>query len=257
MDEVQQASAYFFWPTAVAYLLACAGWFLVATRARHWWPVEEWPTTERKWLDIGLAFAAGVCLFALGQAYRSGWLLPTSDDGVVGLLAWTVDNLLIYAPILVVVAARRQDGRTVFLTANAVGRKVGLGLALGVASVVVFVGLRGEWNRLPGIFAAAVSLGSLRNFLPVFLEAVALAFVFVRLRWVVGLWPAILIPSILFALAHVPGSLEAGRSMSYILAFFFFNGALTCAIVYTIQRSRDVIWIGMVHYLMDVAIGAF
>ena len=63
--------------------------------------------------------------------------------------------------------------------------------------------------------------------------------------------------AVFFAAAHIPGSLEEGRSFAYIAAFFVFNGTLTTAILYTVQRSRDVIWIGVVHYLMDIAIEAF
>jgi hypothetical protein len=81
-----------------------------------------------------------------------------------------------------------------------------------------------------------------------------MAFAFVRLRWVIGTAAAIAIPSLLFAAAHVPGQVEAGRDVVHIAVFFAFNTALPAAILWTVQRSRDVVWIGLVHYLMDIAI---
>lgn len=257
MSQVQEVSAFFFLPTAAAYLIACGGWFAVTRFGSGWWPDEEWPTTERRWLDLGLVVVTVVGIMALGQLYREGLLLPHPGDGFLGALAWNANNVIIFAPLFLVLAARRQHPRTAFLSPRGLGKKLALGLGLGVLSVLVFVGLRGELARLPGILVTTVGLDSLRNFFPVFMEGAAVAFVFVRLKWAIGLWPAILLPSLVFALAHVPGSLEAGRSLGYIASFFFFTGGLTSAILYTVQRSRDVVWIGLVHYLMDVAIEAF
>jgi len=42
-----------------------------------------------------------------------------------------------------------------------------------------------------------------------------------------------------------------------IAAFFLLNTLLPTAVLYVVQRSADCIWIGIVHYLMDVAIDAF
>jgi hypothetical protein len=56
-----------------------------------------------------------------------------------------------------------------------------------------------------------------------------------------------------FALAHVsPFPADAGE----LAAFFVLNAALVPAILYTALRSEDVIWIGLVHYRMDMAIEA-
>lgn len=89
------------------------------------------------------------------------------------------------------------------------------------------------------------------------MEGVVVAFLFVRIRWTLGLWPAILIPAVLFAVGHVPRQIAAEQSAGTMIAFFVFNTCLPAAILYVVARSRDIIWIGIVHYVMDIAIKAF
>jgi hypothetical protein len=143
-----------------------------------------------------------------------------------------------------------------FLSATRLPEKILLGLLLGTIAITIYSGLRGELVEVPGYLTSAVDVDKLVDFFPVFLEGVALAFAFVRLRWAVGTTAAIAIPSLLFAAAHVPGAIESGRGTTHIAVFFAFNTALPAAILWTIGRSRDVIWIGLAHYLMDIAIRA-
>jgi membrane protease YdiL (CAAX protease family) len=72
-----------------------------------------------------------------------------------------------------------------------------------------------------------------------------------------GLWPAVLIPAVLFAAAHIPRQLAGDSSGGTIAAFFVLNTLLPAAILYTVFVSRDIIWMGLVHYVMDIAIDAF
>ncbi len=103
----------------------------------------------------------------------------------------------------------------------------------------------------------SVRTENLRNFLPVFLEGVAIAMMYVRMRWAFGQWPALLGPGMLFAAAHIPRQIESGLGPPEMIAYFAVTAGIAFAVLYTLERSRDVIWIGIVHYVMDVAIGAF
>ena len=40
-------------------------------------------------------------------------------------------------------------------------------------------------------------------------------------------------------------------------AYFVVTGVVTVAVLHVLERSQDILWLGIVHYLMDVAIGAF
>ncbi len=42
-----------------------------------------------------------------------------------------------------------------------------------------------------------------------------------------------------------------------LIAYFGTTGLVAFGVLYVLERSRDIVWIGIVHYLMDIAIGAF
>jgi hypothetical protein len=255
MQDPQTASAFFFVPVAVAYLAACGGWLLYDRQFGRTVAEPPLPASDRPVLDFLLVLAAAAGILLLGSVYRQGWLLPAGSS-VAGRVGWLVDNLIIFSPIAMVLLARRQGTRTIFLSPHRWVEKIVLGLGLGVISISLYLALRGELTELPQVLAASVAPDKLVDFVPVFLEGVAVAFGFVRFRWLVGMVPALVVPSALFAAAHIPGQLAEERTMATIVAFFLFNTSLAAAILWTVQRSRDVIWIGMVHYLMDIAIRA-
>ncbi len=254
-EPVQQASWGFFLPVAAAYLGACGVWIGLTWRFPRLWPARRELKTDRRWLDAALALLAVGLILVLGSAYRAGYLLPRAE-GAWGRVAWALNTLTIYSPIALVMLARRHGPETVFLSGAGLARKAAFGVGCGVASVSMFHALRGEFGLIPRSLARAAGPDALASGLPVFLEGVALAFVFVRLRWALGLWCAILVPCLLFALAHVPGQVQEGRGGLEIAAFFAFNTLLPAAVLYVAQRSQDVIWLGIVHYLMDAAIEA-
>jgi hypothetical protein len=131
------------------------------------------------------------------------------------------------------------------------------GLVLGIAAVAIYLGVSGRLGDLPGVLLESVMPRSLEHALPVFLEGVALAFLFVRIRWTFGLPAALLIPSLLFAISHIPRQLNDNLPPEHIALYFALNTLLPVAILYVVQLSADVIWLGIIHYLMDVAIRAF
>ena len=167
------------------------------------------------------------------------------------------NTLIIYSPIAVALWAQRQPASAVLLSRTALGRKLVTGLLLAVLAVTVYLGLRGELGLMATTAARCVEGRSLAHFLPVFLEGVAVAFLWTRLRAAVGPVPSLLIPCLLFAAAHVPRAIEERQSVATIAAFFVFNTMLPLAILATVARSRDVVWVGVVHWFMDVAIRAF
>ena len=236
-------------PLAVAYLLPCAIWLLLARLRPGWWPAPPAPATDRPRLDLALGCLGIAGVLGIGEFYRRGWLFPATP------LGWVADNLIIYSPIFVVLLARRQRTDAIYLSLRGAHKKLLLGAACALASTAVFLALRGELDRFAGLFTSW-SRQRTAAFVPVFLEGVALAFLVVRLRWVSGTAVAASIPALLFALAHVPSQLAEGRSAAAIVAFFAVNTGLVAIVLLVLQRSQDVIWLGLVHYLMDVAIGA-
>ncbi len=255
-DSVQEASPRFFGPVVLAYLLACGGWVILARLRVFSFRRDPFPTFDKPWRELAWAGIAVVGIFALGLAFRFGFLIP-SGSGWLHHVSWTLNNVIIYSPIFILLATRKQTLETVFLSTTDIGRKSAAGGILAIVATVAFLGLRGELADLPGVLRGVVEPDNATNFLPVFLEGVVIAFLFVRVRWTLGFWPAILIPAVLFAVGHVPRQLASGDSVGTMMVDFAFNIFLPGTILYVVAQSRDVVWLGIVHYVMDIAIKAF
>lgn len=256
MPPVQQASLFFTLPIAASYFFAAGGWLLITRWRPSLRPAPILLQSNHRYLDFGLSAVAVLLILFFGQLYRMGWLLSTKGNSWLHELAWLIDNLIIYSPIFLILALRRHSTQTIFLSGEAWPKKVALGLGLGIPSVLLFLGLRGELSQFGSILAGAIQFRRLVNFVPVFLEGIAVAFLFVRLRWIIGIWLAILVPALLFGLAHIPGQLQEGYSLWAIGIFLLLNTGVVTAVLYVVQYSQDILWIGLVHYLLDIAIQA-
>lgn len=256
MEEIMQSNSFFIVPLTLAYGTICGCWYLL-NKVNISWPLENIDNPKAGWKELVIAIVTSVAVLAVGRLYAAGLLIPSSSNQIWNGLSWVANNFIIYSPIFITLYIRKQSTTTVFLSAKSFPTKLIFGLVSSLMGIIVFLGVRNELSRLPEILSHAVEYGTLTNFPAVFFENVAVAFLFVRLKWTVGIKWAIIIPSVLFALAHVPGSIAEGDPWTHILTFFFLTGGLTTFILYTAYRSRDVIWLGIVHYLMDVAIKAF
>jgi len=134
---------------------------------------------------LGLAIAGVLLLLLLGQAYRMGYLLPEGTS-TAAIVFWTLNNLIIYSPVFLVLAIRRQPLSTVFLSGRGLIRKSAVGAVMALLAVVLYLAFRGEIGRFPRLLAAATNRKSVPHLRPVFLEGVAVAFLFVRIRWALG-----------------------------------------------------------------------
>ncbi|MEP5610869.1 MAG: CPBP family glutamic-type intramembrane protease [Cyclobacteriaceae bacterium] len=256
MEEIMQSNAFFIVPLTIAYGAICGLWFYMNSRT-NWWPLESIKKSDNPWLDFSLSLIAAAGILGIGQLYSAGYLVPSSDGSIINSLTWILNNLIIFSPIAIVLLMRKQKLSTVFISLEKIHLKLAFGALGSIVGIVIFLLLRGELSRLPSLLAAAIQLKSLSYFPAIFLENISLAFLFVRLKWAIGTKWAIIIPAILFAFSHVPGSLAEGDPWSHIITFFFLTGSLTTFILYTAYRSRDIIWLGIVHYMMDIVIKAF
>jgi hypothetical protein len=255
MQSIQEATLYFFGPVTIAYLAAAALLFLLyKLTPSPWTSTIERP--DRPGLEMLFGLLAAVALLLIGNFMRIDKLWKPDTQPWSGIW-WIITNIEIYAPIFIVLAWRKHSLNTVYLSYRGVWVKVLVGLVVGLLCSWLFLALRNEPGRFAEVVTSSVQWRSLQNFPAVFLEGVALAFLFVRLQWTLGTRWALLIPSILFALSHVPGSVQQGESLVTISSFFFLNTALCTVLLRVCQQTRDVIFLGMVHYIMDVTIRAF
>jgi len=255
MEEIMQSNTLFIVPLTMAYASICGLWFLL-DRTGVLWRVVSIEKTNNPWLDLGISLLAVIGIFGIGQLYSSGLLIGTTQNETLNLIIWPLNNILIFSPIFIVLILRKQSLTTLFISKDNWLKKVTFGFLASVIGILIFLSLRGELGRGVEIMNNSVDPKTVSNFPAIFFENAALAFLFVRLRWAVGIKWAIVVPAVVFALAHVPGSIAEGDPWSHIITFFFLTGGLSTFILYTAYRSRDILWLGVVHYLMDVAIKA-
>ena len=255
-EQIQSATGDFFVPIAAAYVAVCVTWLITKKLAGHRWPDEAPIETDRPWLDLGMIFVAIAGAFGLGEAYRRNLLIPDLA-GPWSAISTTLNLCIPYAPIILILAIRRQNLATLWISNRAMTWKITTGSLAAVAGVMIFLALRAELARLPHVANGFLELHSWIHAPAVFLEAVAVAFVFTRLRWVCHPLLALVIPCLLFALAHVPSGIAGDRTGFEIAMFFVFNTSLAMFIFSVVMRSRDVIWIFIPHFVLDMAIEAF
>jgi len=250
MEDIQQSDLHFYGPLIIAYGLACALAIVLFQRLPDRTRIDR---PAKPWHELLWALMAVIGVLVIGRIYTAGYLISARYNP----LAWILNNLIIYSPIFVIVLLRGQSTATLWLSHKHLLQKIGIGIATGLFAVLSFLLLRGEGDRIQPVLFKAISSSGLINFVAVFLEGVALAFLFIRIRWVSNLAIALAIPSVLFALSHLPGMLADGDPWWHMVLMSLATGGIAVLVLFTCHRTRDVIWIGLVHYFMDAAISAY
>ena len=252
MEEIQQSKLIFFIPLMAGYASASLiSYFLFLKFGLI--SKKEIPKTKKSFSELIYILIAIIGIFILGRIYSAGYLIPSKFNP----MAWIINNLIIYSPIFIILIFRKQSTVTIWISFNKWYLKLAFGVLASIVALSIFLILRSEWHRWPEIIEKSISIEGLSYFPAVFLEGVALAFIFVRLKWVFNLKFAITIPALLFALAHLPRAISNGDPWWDMLFFSIINGTITVYVLYTCDRTKDIIWIGLVHYFLDVATNAF
>jgi hypothetical protein len=233
----------------LAYAVALAGWFAANQALRGTWPLSPIAHFDRPWREFGIAFLGVVGVLAVGQLWVRGVRLP--ETGAVGPLFGAVNQLFIFAPVVLVPVIRRQPWSTAWLGKRKLLFRLAAGTVLSVLAVCAYAWLRdgadSPWSILRRIWV----FDHVDELTQVFLEDVAIAIVFVRLAAATGRGRAILLVALLFAAGHIPSMVSQGARLEEI-AVLLRDAALGTAAIFVIQRSRDVVWFWLVHFSMDM-----
>ncbi|MEM9856583.1 MAG: hypothetical protein AAF843_04485 [Bacteroidota bacterium] len=252
MEDIQQSELRFYLPLIAGYLGACLVTLLLLAFNKYEARQSDY-RPAKPWLELVLSLIVVVAIFIIGRAYTAGFLIPSELNPI----AWMINNLIIYSPIFIFLLLRKQPTETLWLSKQAILLKIFAGVLSSLVAVLIFTMLRGEAERTFVVIRRALTLEALSNFVAVFLEGVALAFLFIRLKWTTNLRVALLVPAVLFALGHLPGMLAEGDPWWHMVLMSTATGLVTIIVLYTCYQIKDILWIGIVHYLMDVAISAF
>lgn len=204
---------------------------------------------ERPAREFGFAMAAVICVLLVGQIYVRGLLLPATGAGAA--IIESVNQIVIFSPLILLLVIRRQAPRTAWLPRDRVAERIGLGIALALISVGIFLIYRADSRPLSDVLFDTFAPQNLPHLVQVFLEDVSIAIIFVRLRaWIGTRWSIGLVAT-LFAAAHIPAMLAGGAALADLHTLLL-DAALAVGILAVLQRVCDIWWFWWVHFAMDM-----
>jgi hypothetical protein len=233
----------------IAYLVGLGGWLVTS---RWWlpiWPLEPVEDFAKPWREFGIAVAGGVGILVMGQLWSRGIRLP--EQGVFGPILGSINQLLVFAPILLVVLLRRHPWATAWLPSGRVVPRLLAGLALSAVAVTTYSLLREGTDAPWVLFGRIWRYENADKMVQVFLEDLTIAVLFVRLAGSIGTRWAVVLVACLFAVGHIPAMIAGGASASE-LSGLLRDAGLGIAVILVLQRSRDVVWFWCLHFCLDM-----
>lgn len=236
-------------PLFIAYAVALVGWVVADRLAPGVWPASSEMTFARPWREFGFALLAVIMVLLVGQLYVHGIRVP--ETGALRPLAASINQVLIYAPLLLLPLIRGQSWDSAWLSERKLGLRTVIGLVLAILGVTAYSLLRQGASYPWQMLGRIVRYGNLDILVQVFLEDVVIAILFIRFAATVGSKWAIVTVGALFAAAHIPAMLANGvplRDLGTVLL----DAALGITIISIVRKSRDVAWIFLIHFCMDM-----
>jgi hypothetical protein len=239
-----------YWGLLAGYTTAMVAWTVSSRVCPRLWPASAGPPIARPGVELGFAGLALLGIILLGMLYGAGIRLPSA--GTVGPVLESLNHIVIFSPIVVLLIWRKQSPASAWLPTDRVRTRLAVGVICAIAGMAAFSLVRTGADPFWPVLPRLVRYDHLPHFVQVFLEDVSIAVLFVRLSALLRReWLLAMIVGGLFAAAHAPTLFAQGAGpgeMGYLLADF----ALGTGIVFVLQRSRDIWWFFPVHFVMDM-----
>lgn len=233
----------------LAYGVAMVGWLAVIRLLPNLWPHATFPEFRKPWQEVGWVFLAVLGIIAIGQLYQAGIRLP--QTGPFGQVLESVNQLAIFSPIFLLLYYRKQSLSTAWLSTKRIWPKIGVGFGLALMTIFMFTLFRSGSEGWVTVVQRVYHYQNLSFLVQVFLEDVAIAVLFVRIRSALGLRGAIIIVAALFALGHIPAMVSTGASFNE-LSSLILDTLLGVGVIFIVQKSADILWFWMIHFAMDM-----
>lgn len=236
-------------PLVVAYFVGLGGWLLASHLLPGVWPREQVEAFERPWKEFGIALVGAIGILAMGQLWSRGVRLP--EQGVLGPLLGSINQVLIFAPILLVLVVRRQPWTSAWLPRARIATRLLVGVVLASLALTAYSLLR-DGAGPPWVLLARIwRYEHIDKMVQVFLEDLTIAILFVRLAGAIGSRWATVGVACLFAAGHIPVMVSQGATWLE-LAGLLRDAGLGVAVIIVLQRSRDVVWFWCIHFCLDM-----
>jgi hypothetical protein len=228
------------------YGAAMAAFWAIYLIAKPVFLRHERVVVGRPWLELAL-FALGVAgVIGVGQLYVHGMLLPEEGE-----FFQSANQLLIFAPAIVVLVLLGSFWRKNFLPLNGAAGGLLLGLGLALVAFTAFVAARHGMGAWPELGRQIVQPANISIAVQVLLEDILIAALAARLVAATNWILAIVVAAGLFAAAHIPAMLAEGAQMTELTSLVLDTG-LGVMVIGAIIVSRNVWWFWPVHAVMDL-----
>jgi hypothetical protein len=235
------------WWAALAAWLGLARLLPVAVHTDLWpQPLES--TFDRPWRSLVWVLVGLAATLGLSRLHAHGFMLVV--PGIAGAVAAAVEQLIIFAPVLLVphwVEAHAPGAETRWLPRGRIWLRVLIGLALAELALLAYAAPHG----LDAWWAATAETFDPWNWpylVRVFCQDVAVAILFLRLRAVMGHEWAVALIAAGFAVAQLPamGAIDGEALVRLVI-----DGGLGAVVLVIAARSADLWWFVWVHFAMD------
>jgi hypothetical protein len=230
---------------AVGYATACALWWGIS-RVVPLWRNPPRPTFAKPWREVLFVLLGVVATLALGQLWSRGIRLNSENT-----LTESINQLIIFAPILLVPILRRDGWASAWIQWNKIWLRVLIGLFIALVVLFLFTRLEAGAPNFGVAFHSTFAPWNTHIAVQVLLEDIAIAILFVRVAAAVGHRKAIVGVALLFAVAHVPAMISQGASASD-LAGLLRDFGLGLIVLGTAWRSADIMWLWPIHFTLDM-----
>ncbi len=185
----------------------------------------------------------------MGQLWSSGVRLP--EKGALGPLLASINQLLIFTPILMVLVIRKQPWTSAWFPIARIPTRLLVGLVLSSLAVGAYsllrVGSDTPWILLSRIWR----YDNIDKMVQVLLEDLTIAILFVRLAGAIANRWATVIVACLFAAGHIPAMTSQGVILPEFAGLIRDVG-LGVVVILVVQRSRDIVWFWCIHFCLDM-----
>ena len=237
-------------PLVIAYLVSLGGWLVASRILPAVWSNEPAEVSARPWGEFGIALLGAIGILVMGQLWTRGIRLP--EQGGLGPLGGSINQVLIFAPILLVPIIRRQPWTSAWLPRAGIATRLLVGILLASLAVTAYSLLRDGADAPWVLFGRIWNYAHTDEMVQVLLEDLTIAILFVRLAGAVGNRWATAVVACLFAAGHIPVMVSQGATW-FELAGLLRDAGLGIAVILILQRSRDVVWFWCIHFCLDMA----
>lgn len=235
-----------------AYGTGALVWLIALRTMPSLWPAgaSSGITFAKPWREVLWALLACLGVVAVGQAYQHGLRLPV--HGSWGTLAESINQVMIFSPVILLLVLRRQGLSTAWLPTKRVPQRLVVGVAVSLAALAAYGLARHELDRYGMYLSRIYTLGNADKAVQVFLEDVSIAVFMCRLTAAMKRpWISAGLVGALFAAGHIPAMLSHGAAGGDLLGLVL-DGLLGLFMVRILQRAGDIWWFWCLHFMLDM-----